>query len=118
LSVLAGALGAFLKHGDTEYTMKAAQAIDAELEREAAEFHFARGRNGLELDVLRVAATLTHNAGDLNQGISFWPAQGAHAEARLRFGRLAHENSDAYGGVYQAAARIYRRAMSAEGHRN
>lgn len=118
LSVLAGALGTFLKRGDAEYARKAADAIDAELERQALEFRFAAGQKGCELDVLRLAASLTHNAGDLDQGISFWPTAATHDEARKRFSRLAHENTDPYGGAFHIAARIYKKAMSPEGHRN
>ncbi|MBI4908058.1 MAG: hypothetical protein HY820_30820 [Acidobacteria bacterium] len=118
LSVLAGALGHFLKRGDTEYAEKAAAAIDAELWREATEFRCAVERRGAELDVLRLSASLTHNVGDLDQGISFWSTQPTHAAARERFGRLAHENTLPYGGTFAHAARIYKKAMSPEGHRN
>lgn len=118
LSVLAGALGALIKRGDTEYADLAAAAIDAELEREATEFRYALEHRGLELDVLRHAASLTHNTGDLDQGISFWPSLPTHDEARRRFHRLSHENVTPYGGTFQTAARIYKKAMSPEGHRN
>lgn len=118
LSVLAGALGYFLQRNDEEYAERAANAIDAELEREALEFRFAVQHKGCELDVLRLAASLTHNAGDLDQGISFWPSAASHDAARKRFARLAHENTQPYGGAYRIAARIYKTAMSPEGHRN
>lgn len=118
LSVLAGALGTFLKVDDAEYAERAAEAIHQELEREAAELEFAVRAKGRELDALRIAASLTHNVGDLDQGISFWPNGERHREARARFARLAHENSKPHRGWYQIAARIYRKAMSTEGHRN
>jgi hypothetical protein len=118
LSVLAGALGAFLKAGDAEYARRAHDAIVRELEREAAEFRFAERTPGAELDLLRIAMSLTHNAGDLDQGISFWPQSEQHAAARALFHRLAHENTKPFGGAFAAAAEIYRRAMSAEGHRH
>jgi hypothetical protein len=118
LSVLAGALGAFLKADDAEYAGQAAEAIHQELEREAAELDFSLRSKGRELDALRIAASLTHNVGDLDQGISFWPNGERHRQARARFARLAHENTKPYLGAYQVAARIYRKAMSAEGHRN
>ncbi|MDX2152489.1 MAG: hypothetical protein SFV54_17245 [Bryobacteraceae bacterium] len=118
LSGLAGALGSFLKGGEHEWAEEAAAAIDRELAREAAEFRYAYATPGAELDVLRLSATLTHNAGDLDQGISFWPKSEAFAGARARFGRLAHENTKPYGGTFQTAAQIYKRAMSAEGHRH
>lgn len=118
LSVLAGAVGSFRHFHDEEYVEKAAAAIDQELEREAAVFRYASGKRGLELDALRLAAALTHNAGDLDQGISFWPKGPAYRELRDRFGRLAHENTPPYGGAYQKAALLYKRAVSSEGHRH
>jgi len=118
LSVLAGALGAFLGTGDAEYVERASDAIDGELQREATEFHFALSHKGCELDALRLSASLTHNAGDLDQGISFWKGSAAHDSARQRFGRLAHENTTPYEGTYQHAARIYKKAMACEGHRH
>jgi len=118
LSVLAGALGAFVKAADDEYAEHAANAIESELAREAAEFDFALAHKGCELDALRLAASLTHNVGDLDQGISFWPTQPTHDPPRARFGRLAHENTKPYNGNFQRAALLYKRAMSTEGHRN
>jgi hypothetical protein len=97
---------------------EAEEAIVAELEREAAEFRFAYRTAGCELDVLRLATTLTHNAGDLDQGISFWSKSEAHRAAQSRIGRLAHENKTPFDGWFQVAAGIYRRAMSPEGHRH
>ncbi len=118
LSVLAGGLGAFLRAGDAEYAELAAGTIEAGLRRQAAVFRLALESRGCELDALRLAATLTHNAGDLDQGISFWPAGDSHAAARRRFGRLAHENVSPFEGTFQIAARLYKKAMATEGHRN
>ncbi|MDX1979079.1 MAG: hypothetical protein SFV51_02335 [Bryobacteraceae bacterium] len=113
LSVLLGALGSFHHFRDHESAAAAADAVDAELRREAAAFDASR-----DLDRLRLSAILTHNSGDVDQGISFWPKSGPYAEARARFGRLAHENTTPYGGAFQRAAAIYKRAMACEGHRN
>jgi hypothetical protein len=118
LSVLAAALGAFVRKGADALAEEAAAAIDAELKREAAEFTHAVRTRGCELDALRIAASLTHNAGDLDQGISFWPTSARHREWSGRFGRLAHENASPYGGTYQKAARVYKAAMACEGHRH
>jgi hypothetical protein len=118
LSVLAGALGAFLKVSDAEYAERASEAIHGELQREADEFQFALDHKGCELDALRISATLTHNVGDLDQGISFWPTAASHDAARKRFGRLAHENTSPFRGAFQHAARIYKKAMACEGHRH
>lgn len=118
LSVLAAALGSFLHVNAASLAEEAAAAIDAELQREATEFQHALHTRGCELDALRLASSLTHNAGDLDQGISFWPSSAAHREAKQSFGRLAHENTKPYNGAYQTAARVYKAAMSCEGHRH
>jgi len=126
LSVVAGAHGRFLSLGDAEYAQKTAAAIDDELSRESSGFQTALALPGAELDVLRLAASLTHNCGDLDQGIGAWSdSTGAHSAedgpwslSRSRFHRLAHENRTPYGGVFQIAARLYRDVMAAEGHRH
>jgi hypothetical protein len=122
LGVLGGALGGFLKNGDAEYTQKAAETIDAELAREAHEFFFVaeQCRAGLpwELDLLRLASSLTHNVGDLDQGISFWSNRDIYTPYRVRFHRLAHENSEPFNRAFHVAAHIYKRIMSSEGHRH
>ena len=118
LSVLAGALGAFIRAGDADFADGACSAIDAELRRQAAEFQWASAHKGHELDLLRLSATLTHNAGDLDQGFSFWPGGDRYQAMKNRFGRLAHENTRPYDGVFQVAARMYKSAMATEGHRN
>ena len=118
LSVLAAALGAFLHVGAHALADEAAAAIDSELRREAAEFQHAIRTRGCELDALRIAASLTHNVGDLDQGISFWPTSQQHREWREKFGRLAHENTRPFDGIYQTAARVYKAAMACEGHRH
>ncbi|MEQ1947492.1 MAG: hypothetical protein ABL995_09890 [Bryobacteraceae bacterium] len=117
-SVLAGAHGRFATLGETEYFNKTYAAIDAELERQAGGFRKMLHTPGAELDVLRLAVSLTHNCGDLDQGISFWTQHESLRESRVRFHRLAHENTKLYGGTFQVAARIYREALSAEGHRH
>jgi hypothetical protein len=122
LGVLAGALGGFLKNGDAEYVEKAAAAIDEELKREAHEFRHVAGmtRENPEyaIELLRLSTSLTHNVGDLDQGISFWSQRDIYASYRKRFHRLAHENTEPYEGTYQVAALLYKKIMSAEGHRH
>ncbi|MEP7366552.1 MAG: hypothetical protein ABI972_25120 [Acidobacteriota bacterium] len=118
LSVLAAALGSFLHLGVNGLAEEAAAAIDTELRREAAEFQQAIQTRGCELDALRTAASLTHNAGDLDQGISFWPTSQHHREWQEKFGRLAHENVRPYDGAYHTAALVYKAAMACEGHRH
>ena len=116
-SVLAGAHGRFIALGDAEYAEKMADAIDAELRREAELFALALRTPGLEIETLRLAMLITHNLGDLDQGITFWETS-ATAASRERFGRLAHENTRPYGGVLQWAARLYKENLAAEGHRH
>lgn len=118
LSVLMGGLATFLKHGDAEYAAKAYQAVDEELRREAIEFVEAGKKKGGELDVLRLAAYLTHNVGDVDQGLSYWPKGDLYEAPKAAFGRLAHENTKPYGGVFSEAAQLYKRVMAPEGHRN
>ncbi len=118
LGVMSGALGCFLANGDSEYAQRLAAAVEGELERESAGFLCLLRRPGAELDVLRLATVLTHNAGDVDQGLSFWREEFAGHPLYERFGRLAHENAKAFGGAFQVAAHLYRTVMSAEGHRN
>lgn len=116
--VLAGAHGRFLALGDAEYAEKTGEAIHAELEREAAAFQTALRKPGLEIEALRLSYILTHNVGDLDQGISFWEGSAAAmAASRERFARLAHENKTPHGGMYQKAAKLYLE-VNAEGHRH
>ncbi len=118
LGVLGGALGCFLKTGDAEYAEKAADAIDAEFKREAHEFRHVMEMKDHEIDLLKLACNITHNCGDMDQGISFWSQNERYAPYRARFHRLAHENSKVYDGTYYIAAHLYKNIMSAEGHRN
>jgi hypothetical protein len=71
-----------------------------------------------ELEVLRMAAVMTHNAGDIDQAISFWPQSPAHTAAAADLRRLAHENVRPWNGSFALAARIYRATLAPEGHRN
>ncbi len=118
LSVLAGAHGRFLELRDAEYAERTAGAIHRELRREAAVFEVALRSPGRELDLLRLAAAVTHNLGDLDQGISFWKNNPVADRSRRRFHRLAHENVQAYGGIFQRPAALYREMMASEGHRH
>jgi hypothetical protein len=118
LSVLMGALQSFLKHGQAEWAARATAAIDAELAREAAEFLHAYETRGRDLEALCLAAWLTHNAGDVDQGLSYWPRSPDYEAPKRTFGRLAHENTKPYQGAFAEAAKIYKRVMAPEGHRN
>ncbi len=117
LGVAVGALGCFLRLNDVLRSERLYAAIDAELTREAAAFIAQRQLKDGEIDLLRLAAILTHNVGDVDQGLRSWREQERHPLAdRLR--RLAHENHQPYGGIYQVAARLYKELLAAEGHRH
>jgi hypothetical protein len=116
--VLAGALGAFLRCGDQASAARTAEAIDAELDREARALREAAAAKGLELDLLRLAAILTHNAGDLDQGLSFWRKGAEYQAYHERYGQLAHDNVKPHGGAFQLAAHLYKHTLAPEGHRN
>ena len=126
LGVACGALGGFLASADRVAADAAGAAVEEELSREAREFRAAaeavRRGKGDELELLALAVILTHNVGDVDQGISHWPdtlANDAPAVAwKARLQRLAHENTTPFAGAFQIAAALYKRIMSAEGHRH
>jgi len=118
LSVMVGAHGRLLQRGETEYAEKTFEAIEAELIRELDAFEMVFAQRGRELDVLRLAMSITHNIGDVDQGVSFWESKMVTAASRARFGRLAHENTASYGGRFQPVANLYKKALSSEGHRH
>jgi hypothetical protein len=118
LSVLLGALQVFLQQSNTPLVERAMSAIGEELRRESIEFQTARETKGAELDVLRLSAWLTHNAGDVDQGFSYWPNAPQYESARREFSRLAHENTKPFGGIFADAAALYKKVMAPEGHRN
>jgi len=123
LGVATGAIGGFLAVADVAAAERMGAAVEEELGREAREFRAAaeavRRGKGDELELLQVAVILTHNVGDVDQGIAHWPepvAGGAAWKARLH--RLAHENATPFAGAFQIAAALYKRIMAAEGHRH
>jgi hypothetical protein len=118
LGVLAGALGAFLKHGLSEEAEAACDAIDKELEREAKEFNFVKGKKGLERQLLAIAGSLTHNIGDLDQGISYWPKDLVFEPYFRRFADFNHSHVSAYQGAYALSLKVYKALMASEGHRH
>jgi len=122
LGVSSGALGAALGTPGAEDVAEAARTwIAEEVVREAdalrAAIDAVAAGQGEPLALLRLAWIATHNVGDLNQGISFWPQDEPHLSAAEPFARLAHENAQACGGVFLAAKRLYH-LIEAEGHRN
>jgi hypothetical protein len=118
LSVMAGALGRFQALGDDEYAALSHAAIHAELIREAHAFVDVCLAPGRELDTMRVAMSITHNLGDLNQGISFWSGPAKISPGALQFERLAQENVTGYGGFFQWPGALYKELLASEGHRH
>lgn len=118
LSVWGGALCAFVLRGDARATERLDAAIDGELRRQSEAF-LALGRTpGREVDWLRAAAILTHNAGDLNQGLEELIAKKHPHPALAQFERLAQAGPQRYGGAFAQAAEIYRICLASEGHRH
>lgn len=118
LSVAAGGHGRLLQCGDGEWAEKLAEAIDRELERELRSFQIALEQTGHEIEALQFAMVIAHNLGDLDQGISFWDTREFTRASRARFARLGHENAAPYAGGFRKPADLYRKSISAEGHRH
>lgn len=117
LSVLIAALGRAIHLGRVDLAERMRDHIAAELTRESQGLRaLLDGRD--ELEVLRMAAVMTHNAGDIDQSISFWPQSPAHTSAAADLKRLAHENVRPWNGSFALAARIYKATLAPEGHRN
>jgi hypothetical protein len=118
LSVLCGGLVASLEARDARGASELEEAIDDELAREASAFARVARAPGLELDVLRLATILTHNAGDVMQGLAAAANRPLAVAALAKFGALARERFDRYGGAFGRAAALYRGLLASEGHRN
>jgi hypothetical protein len=115
LSVLCGGLVASLRARDASGAAELEAAIEDELAREARAFAAYERAPGRELELLRLAAVLTHNAGDLMQGLT---AAGKASALVERFGDLARTGASRYGGAFARAAALYRAVLASEGHRN
>jgi hypothetical protein len=60
--------------------------------------------------LLKLAAILTHNVGDVDQGLSYWK-EGDFPEQRALFARLAHERNERFGGEFARAKHIYKELL-------
>ncbi|MEX2207400.1 MAG: hypothetical protein WEF50_14320 [Myxococcota bacterium] len=118
LAVLCGGLVASLEARDERGARELEDAIDAELAREARAFECVARSQGSELDLLRLASILTHNAGDVMQGLAAAASRPLGAAPLARFGELARERFERYGGAFGRAAALYRELLASEGHRN
>jgi hypothetical protein len=120
LSVACGAFGAAVLAKDAQVADEALHWIRSELEREARAFTSACANAKSTADwlaVIRLAWILTHNAGDVDQGLSYWPADERLAAARRELAALAHEQPERFAGTYLRAKAVYQ-LVAAEGHRN
>jgi hypothetical protein len=115
LSVLCGGLVASLRAHDRDGAAELEAAVEEELAREARAFAALEREPGRELDLLRLAAVLTHNAGDLVQGLAGAPAS---SPLSARFGDLARSGAARYGGAFARSGALYRALLASEGHRN
>ncbi|MAG58790.1 MAG: hypothetical protein CMJ83_21080 [Planctomycetes bacterium] len=118
LSILAGGILGLLRAKDESGAEVLIETVDQELHREARAFDALVARPGRERDLLVAAAALTHNAGDVDQGLSARKGQPFSSTPVKRFGRLAHERFDRYGGAFARAARLYKDIMASDGHRH
>lgn len=118
LSVLCGGLLAFHALGDAANADAFEEAIDAELRREARAFGVLEGARGREKELLLLAASITHNAGDIMQAFTAKGARHVAPDVQHRYAGLARERFDRYGGVFGRAALLYRELLASEGHRN
>lgn len=118
LSVLCGALIGATRGGLGAEAEACAAAIDGELAREARAFDRVAARAGEELVLLRLAAVLTHNQGDVMQSLGSAEARVVAEATRARFSELARERFERHGGAYGRAALLYKELLAAEGHRH
>lgn len=147
LGTMMGAWGAFLRTGDNSRAAEAEELVAAELQREAMAFKYLRSlpsSAAVDTMMLKLAAVMTHNVGDVDQGLSYWLAEDPAAsnssepldpaklklhlafgggtavagEKFLKFSKLAHERYDRFGGEFGRAKLLYKNLISAEGHRN
>lgn len=129
LGVLVGALGAFLKRNNASLAQEVKDLILQELDREAAMFRHLRlnaPSTANDLMLLKAAAILTHNVGDVDQGLAYWydeedaktPVPATLIQNKMLLGRLAHERYDRFGGEFGMAKAVYKELLSAEGHRH
>ena len=122
LGILCGAWGAFLRIKDFSTADRIQERIELELNKEAKLFTALRkSKSSPEIDtaMLKLASIMTHNVGDVDQGLSYWEAaEKTHPDKYSLYSRLAHERNDRFGGEFLRAKHIYKELVSAEGHRN
>ena len=130
LGVAVGALGAALLAGDAVISNEISAWIDGELAREVAAYVAAETAAGtpaapskkanadaIAVSLARLAWILTHNVGDVDQGLSYWPVDARLTQARTQLAELAHTHPQRHGGTFIRAKGIYQ-LVAPEGHRN
>jgi hypothetical protein len=129
LSVWCGALASAWHFGWAQAAREFEERVEGELVREARAFDALARVKGGEIELLKAAAALTHNAGDINQALAISDAparalrgpRGAGEEGariRARFGELATRDPARHGGAFVRAAALYRELLATEGHRH
>lgn len=118
LSVAIAAHGRFIEVDEHELVARSHAAIHHEIVREARAFVEVCLTPGRELDTLRLAASIIHNLGDVNQGMGAWSPRALESASSRQFSRLAQENADGYGGIFRFPAELYRELLASEGHRH
>ena len=109
-SAIAAGLGRMLEIGDIASAEEAQAAIESEIDREQAIFDEVAAERDAELDLLRLSMTLSHNRGDLTQGMGFWKKTPQTTPLIEHFAER---------GRFSLAVRIYQHTgLSTEGHRN
>ncbi len=115
LSIITAGMLALSKSGDEQGARELENAAVGIVERESTFFLELLETRGRERDLLILAAVITHDAGDIDQGLS---APFERPGVKERIGRLAHEGNDRFGGAYAQASKVYKALLAAEGHRN
>lgn len=118
LSVWCGGLLASCVRGDEKSCERFRSVIAEELQREAQIFLKMVETHDDFCATLMASAILTHNVGDVDQGLSATGGRRAGSEDKRRFGRLAHERFERFDWAFFKAAALYKDVMAPEGHRN
>jgi hypothetical protein len=118
LSVWVGALVHAASRGDERGERAWLEAVRGELQREADAFDALWRGHDPDLDAVRAASLLTHNAGDVNQALESPAGRKLQADWKPELARLAQADGQRFGGAFVRAAAIYNAGLAAEGHRN
>lgn len=118
LSVWCGALAGAAMRRAQRSTELLADAIEREVDREERAIFSLAKAAGKEVELLRLAAVLAHNAGDIDQGFTTAEGRIDLGDYADRFGKLTHERFERRRGAFLLAVSLYKTGIAAEGHRN